>query len=90
MSSSPWDLHHPDNKTLINDSAEKAGANIAEFAIRSLATMVARNPPLYIEGTVPHLGSRLSVNSVAFGVILGCIVVVHGIVFALTYWLQLS
>lgn len=77
---SSWDIHHQD--------AEKAGANIAEFAIGSLATMVNRNPPIYINGTVPHLGSRLSISSVAFGAILGCIVAVHGVVFALTYWLN--
>lgn len=75
-----WDVHHHD--------AETAGANIAEFAIGSLATLVSRNPPIYINGMVPYLGSRLSISPVAFGALLACIVVVHGVVFGLTYWLS--
>ncbi len=75
-----WDVHHHD--------AETAGANIAEFAIGSLATLVSRNPPININGMVPYLGSRLSISPVAFGALLACIVVVHGVVFGLTYWLS--
>lgn len=51
--------------------------------------MVARNPPIYMEGTVPHLGSRLRIDIVPFGALLSCIVVVHGMVFTLTYCLNL-
>ncbi len=80
ISRSFWDVHHYD--------AETAGANIAEFAIGSLAMLVSSNPPIYINGTVPYLGSRLSINPVAFGALLASIVAVHGVVFGLTYWLS--
>lgn len=80
VSRSLWDIH--------GYSAERAGANIAEFAIGSLATMVSRNPRIYIDGKVPNLGSKLSINAVGFGALLACIVAVHGVVFGLTYWLS--
>jgi len=83
-----WEVHVHDAEKAGANIAEIAGENKAEFAIGSLATMVSRNPPIYINGTVPHLGSRLSISPVAFGAILGCIVVVHGVVFVLTYWLS--
>lgn len=75
-----WDVHGHD--------AETAGANVAEFAIGSLATMVSRNRRISINGKVPHLGSKLSMNPVGFGALLACIVAVHGVVFSLTYWLS--
>ena len=50
--------------------------------------MVARNPHIYIEGMVPHLGSRLSIEIAPFGALLSCIVVIHGMVFTFTYCLN--
>lgn len=35
---------------------------MAEFAIRSLATMAHRNPPIRVPGLVPYLGTNLNVN----------------------------
>ena len=60
---------------------------MALFAIGSLYTMVAENDPIYIEGTVPYLGSKVNVKWGPFIAILICIVATHGVVFALTYWL---
>lgn len=34
---------------------------MAKFAIGSIATLVARNPSIQLQGTVPYLGSRLQV-----------------------------
>lgn len=50
--------------------------------------MVSRNRRIYIDGKVPHLGSKLSLNPVGFSALLACIVAVHGVVFGLTYWLS--
>ena len=58
---------------------------MAEFAIGSLSTMVTKNPPMLINGTVPYLGSRLLVGWKALEAILACIVATHFAVFALTY-----
>lgn len=47
-----WEIH--------NKTTEDVGANMAEFAIGSIATMVTRNPPISVnDDRVPHLGSRL-------------------------------
>lgn len=48
-----WEIHF--------HTADEVGANMAEFAIGSLATMASKNPRIPIHGTVPHLGSRLHV-----------------------------
>lgn len=42
-------------------NATKAGANMAEFAIRSLSTMANRNPSIQVRGLVPYLGTSLEV-----------------------------
>lgn len=47
---------------LHSQDAQTAGANMAEFAIRSLATMAYRNPPIQVPGLVPYLGTSLNVN----------------------------
>ena len=52
--------------------------------------MVNKNPPIYINGTVPYLGSRLSVQWGPFVAILVCIVATHFVVFALTYILAVK
>ena len=43
-------------------SDEQASANMAEFALRSLATMVNANPAITLRGKVPNLGSRLNIK----------------------------
>ena len=53
--STPWEVH--------NLSDERASANMAEFALRSLAGMVEANPVISLPGKVPHLGSHLTINS---------------------------
>jgi len=52
----------------------------------SIVTMIHRNKPTYIEGTLPHLGSRLNVKWKAFIAILICIVATHFTIFTLTYF----
>lgn len=51
-----------DDMELHFHNATKAGANMAEFAIRSLSTMAYKNPLVQVPGLVPHLGSSLDVN----------------------------
>ena len=68
-------------------NASRVGANMAQFAIGSLVEMVKSNPSLQINGTVPYLGSRVSVQRGPFIAILVCIVATHFVVFALTYLL---
>ena len=58
---------------------------MAEFAIGSLSTMVSKNPPIIIDGTVPFLGSRVSVRWGSLNALLAVIVVTHFAVFALTF-----
>lgn len=53
----------------------------------SLSAMIANNPKIQLNGTVPYLGSRLKVQKSAFAAILICIVATHLTVFALTYML---
>lgn len=50
---------------------------MARFALQSLATMISRNPQVRIRGSVPHLGSRLTVYWKFFTPLLSCIVGVH-------------
>ena len=42
-------------------SPDEVGANMAEFAMKSLTTMINNNPPIQANGSLPHLGSRLTV-----------------------------
>lgn len=48
-----WELHY--------HNATVAGANMAEFAIRSLSTLAFRNPSIQVPGLVPYLGTSLAV-----------------------------
>ena len=73
---SDWEIHFL--------SIEEIGANMARFAIQSLATMVLRNPAIRIRGSVPYLGSRLVVHWQYFIALLSCIVGVHFVLFAVT------
>ena len=50
---------------------------MAEFALRSLATMIETNPVISLPGTVPHLGSHLTVFKKFCLGLLGGIVAAH-------------
>ena len=52
----------------------------------SLTEMVARNPPMQMDGIVPHLGTKLSVKWEVFEALLACIVAADSLVIALSYW----
>ena len=77
VSSHPWEVH--------GHNASKVGANMAEAALGSLATMVYKNPRINITGTVPYLGSKLNVRVKYFYSLLIVILVVHTIVFVSAY-----
>ena len=67
--STPWEIHgQPD---------ERVSENMAEFALRSLVTMVEGNPHISVSGRVPQLGSHLEINKPFCYSILGSIIVVH-------------
>ena len=53
-----WSLLQEDGP----DPIDLVGAKIAEFALRSLATLAQRNPRLTIEGRVPVLGTHLDIR----------------------------
>lgn len=64
------------------------GGKMAKFALHSLATMVLRNPPIRIRGSVPYLGSRLNVYWQYFIPLLSCIVGVHFSLFIVAaFWI---
>ena len=65
---------------------------MAEFALRSLATMAEGNPSIRYLGRVPHLGSRLTVYSHWRYVValLACIVGVHFALLIATAWVTKS
>lgn len=68
---------------------EQVGANMAKFALLSLATMVRRNPSVQIRGRVPYLGSRLTVYWQYFIALLSCIVGVHFALFVvIVLWVK--
>lgn len=76
-----WDIQSNDNRLV--------GAKIAEFALGSLAEMVDQNyspKAVYIDGTVPYLGSEISVRWGLFETLLASIVAAHTIVILLNYW----
>lgn len=67
--STPWEVHDkPD---------EQAGANMAEFALRSLAKMAETNPIINLPGRVPQLGSNLTIHKTFCYSLLGCIMAMH-------------
>lgn len=79
-SGSFWEVH--------NHGPKRVGSNIARFTIGSLSELVRQNPQILINGTVPHLGSRVKIQKGPFVAIMVCIVATHFVVFALTYWLH--
>lgn len=54
-----WDLDSM-NGTVAD--ATRAGANMAEFAIRSISTIAYKNPPILVCGLIPYLGTYLDVD----------------------------
>ncbi|KAL8955855.1 MAG: hypothetical protein Q9193_006438 [Seirophora villosa] len=75
-----WETHgQPDTQV---------GANMAQFALRSIAAMADRNPRIKLPGRVPHLGSRLNVYNgwLYVAVLLACIVGAHFLLFVGTAW----
>lgn len=57
-------------------STNDVGANMARFAVGSIAYMAKTNPQLQIEGIVPHLGTQVSVHwgyFIALLVVIGCV-----------------
>ena len=65
---------------------------MAEFALRSLATMAERNPSIRISGRVPHLGSRLNIYYHWHYVValLACIIGLHVALLVATAWVTKS
>ena len=63
-----------DDMELHFQNASKAGANMVEFAIRSLSTMAFRNPSVQVPGLVPYLGTSLDLNWKFFMSLCSCIV----------------
>lgn len=59
---------------------------MAEFAIGSLSTMASKNPRIRIDGTVPHLGSRLDVRWPYVIALLTGIAGVHLVLFLLAIY----
>lgn len=51
-----------DDMELHFHNASKAGANMVDFAIRSLSTMAYKNPSIQVPGLVPYLGTSLDLN----------------------------
>ena len=78
--STPWEVH--------NLSDERASANMAEFALRSLAGMVEANPVISLPGKVPHLGSHLTIYYKSFCGILIVIIVGHLAFCIVGLWLK--
>lgn len=66
-----------DDMELHFQNATKAGANMVEFAIRSLSTMAFRNPSIQVPGLVPCLGTSIEVYWKWVGILCGCIVIVQ-------------
>ena len=60
LPSTPWEVHFlPD---------ERASANMAEFALRSLAGMAEANPVISLPGQLPHLGSHLTIHKLFYAI----------------------
>lgn len=51
-----------DDMELHFNNASKAGANMLEFAIRSLSNMAFRNPIVQVPGLIPYLGTSLDLS----------------------------
>lgn len=75
-----------DDMELRSQNDSKAGANMVEFAIRSLSTMAFRNPSVQVPGLVPHLGTSLQVYWKYVGALCGSIVFVQFVLSVFVYW----
>ncbi|MCJ1347239.1 hypothetical protein MMC31_005461 [Peltigera leucophlebia] len=75
-----------DDMELHSQNDSKAGANMVEFAIRSLSTMAFRNPSVQVPGLVPHLGTSLQVYWKYVGALCGSIVFVQFVLSVFVYW----
>ncbi|KAI4182460.1 MAG: hypothetical protein LQ348_004848 [Seirophora lacunosa] len=75
----PWEIGGSSNREISD--------KISEFAMGSLAGMIANNPKTPLDGTVPYLGSRLVVEKGPFTAILVCLVSTHFTVYGLTFML---
>ena len=73
-SRSAWDVH--------GKPTDEVGANMAEFALGSIATMASNNPPIQIPGYLPTLGSRLEVTWAFAIALLVSIVGMHSVLSA--------
>ena len=69
-----WEVH--------NHRIDEVGANMASFALGSLAFMATSNPTFKAEGLVPILGYKLSINWNDVTALCACIVGVHFGLFA--------
>ena len=69
-----WEIH--------NHKIDEVGANMASFALGSLASMAVRNPSIQVHGLVPILGYHLSIHWNYVVGLCACIVGVHFALFA--------
>ena len=77
--SSAWEIHFK--------SLDTIGANMAEFAPGSLATMVERNPPIQLPDSIPQLGTRLNVHWRGKALpLLGSIAALHLVLLLLVFY----
>ena len=76
----PWDIHRKD--------MDEVGANMAEFALGSIASMALKNPPAVISGSLPRLGSRLKVDWVYATAVFACIAAVHSALSTLAIYID--
>ena len=74
-----------DDVELHFQNASKAGADMVEFAIRSISTMAFRNPSVQVPGLVPCLGTNLEVYWGYFYGLCGSILAVHLLLAVLIY-----
>lgn len=74
-----------DDNELHFQNASKAGADMVEFAIRSLSTMAFRNPSVQVPGLVPCLGASLMVYWRFFYGLCGAIIMAHFLLCVLVY-----
>ncbi|KAL8910662.1 MAG: hypothetical protein Q9171_004078 [Xanthocarpia ochracea] len=68
-----WEIHY--------QNASHVGANMARFAIGSIAEMAATNPRIQVQGLVPYLGSHLEIHWKYVGVLFVGIITTHLILF---------
>ena len=67
---------------------DEVGANMAEFALGSIATMASNNPPAVIPRSLPRLGSRLKVDWSFAVAVFACIAAAHSALSALTTYID--